>query len=393
MLSRRSSHTRWFPHALRSVIRRVFRRHPPAQLSVSITREDKPLREYGTGGYYLVNAGDILHDRYEALFLMGYGRFAVLWLAKDLQNNEPVAIKIMIAALDDPTQRGDWDESEMMKILRDRNPSSPGYQHVCHLRDDFVVEGPNGRHNCLVLDPLGVTALEIGRAFAGPIPLVILKRMIRHILYALDYLHQDCDIIHTDIKGDNILLAGAPVAIGQGPVELQESELMSSTFKLLDFGAANKMSNRFAQQIQPTALRSPEVIIGAEWDTKVDIWNFGCIIYEFLTGKPLFAPSWDNKGSGLSPTETHLAQIVGLLGSFPSSLLAQGTRTEQYFDPQGSLLKQDLRYNTTIARLLKDRYSRRKSSRMADFLLKMLVIDPAQRWSAAQLLEHPWLRE
>lgn len=38
------------------------------------------------------------------------------------------------------------------------------------------------------------------------------------------------------------------------------------------------MSNRFAEMIQPVSLRSPEVIIGAEWDTKADIWNFGCLV-------------------------------------------------------------------------------------------------------------------
>jgi serine/threonine-protein kinase SRPK3 len=43
-------------------------------------------------------------------------------------------------------------------------------------------------------------------------------------------------------------------------------------------GVANKMSNRYAVLIQPEALRSPEVIIGAEWDTKADIWNFGCLV-------------------------------------------------------------------------------------------------------------------
>lgn len=38
------------------------------------------------------------------------------------------------------------------------------------------------------------------------------------------------------------------------------------------------MLNRFAEVIQPESLRSPEVIIGAEWDTKTDIWNLGCLV-------------------------------------------------------------------------------------------------------------------
>lgn len=42
------------------------------------------------------------------------------------------------------------------------------------------------------------------------------------------------------------------------------------------------MLNRFAEMIQPESLRSPEVIIGAEWDTKADIWNLGCLVSFFL---------------------------------------------------------------------------------------------------------------
>ena len=30
--------------------------------------------------------------------------------------------------------------------------------------------------------------------------------------------------------------------------------------------------------IQPVALRAPEVIVGAKWDTKADIWNLGCVV-------------------------------------------------------------------------------------------------------------------
>ena len=38
------------------------------------------------------------------------------------------------------------------------------------------------------------------------------------------------------------------------------------------------MSNRYATLIQPEALRAPEVILGAEWDTKTDIWNIGALV-------------------------------------------------------------------------------------------------------------------
>lgn len=50
----------------------------------------------------------------------------------------------------------------------------------------------------------------------------------------------------------------------------------------------NRRENRFAQLIQPHALRAPEVIIGAEWDTKADIWNLGCLVcfHSFSASNP-----------------------------------------------------------------------------------------------------------
>ena len=51
---------------------------------------------------------------------------------------------------------------------------------------------------------------------------------------------------------------------------------------------ANRMENRFTQVIQPHALRAPEIIIGAEWDTKADIWNLDCLVcfHSFSASSP-----------------------------------------------------------------------------------------------------------
>ncbi len=90
-------------------------------------------------------------------------------------------------------------------------------------------------------------------------------------------------------------MAGPPPEEGQLNIKLDKEYLLSTTFKLSDFSAgrwldyiqrthltlisiANLMSNRFAEVIQPESLRSPEVVIGAKWDTKADIWNFGCLV-------------------------------------------------------------------------------------------------------------------
>lgn len=58
-------------------------------------------------------------------------------------------------------------------------------------------------------------------------------------------------------------------------------------------------------------------------------------MYEFARGAKLFDPFWRNEESGLNPSETHLAQMTGLLGQFSSRLLAEGQQSDVYFDQNG----------------------------------------------------------
>jgi serine/threonine-protein kinase SRPK3 len=60
---------------------------------------------------------------------------------------------------------------------------------------------------------------------------------------------------------------------------------------------------------------------------------------------------------------------------------------------KGHLLKPSpTSYEPSLVLLLDKMYSEREITQAVDFLSKMLVIDPEQRWSAAQLLQHPWVK-
>ncbi|KAF8809197.1 kinase-like protein [Phlegmacium glaucopus] len=178
----------------------------------------------------------------------------------------------------------------------------------------------------------------------------------------------------------------------ESKLQLQYNDCCSSDQLLTNFGAANRMENRFAQVIQPRALRAPEVIIGADWDTKANIWNLGCLLYEFARGAPLFNPFWKNEESGMKPAEAHLAQITGLFGQFPFEFMRKGTESNWYFDDKGHLLKGAGRYVMTLEALLsRARHLPQEIQEVAN-LSQMLVIDPTKRLSAGQLLEHPWLQ-
>lgn len=84
-------------------------------------------------------------------------------------------------------------------------------------------------------------------------------------------------------------------------------------------------------------LRAPEVIAGAEWDYKVDIWNLGVIFWELAEGKVLFDGTWAPKGPYTA--EAHLAQMTAVLGNMPENLLTWSRNRNQYFDDQGRVLR------------------------------------------------------
>ncbi|KAJ7186814.1 kinase-like domain-containing protein [Mycena filopes] len=344
--------------------------------------------------FHPVTEGELFNGRYEALRALGQGFYSTVWLVRDIRTQEEAAMKVLTASLTE--DKGGSDELGIMKVL---GGDTTGNQHVCRLLDSFCHDGPAGKHICLVMERLGMSALDLYYAFNGisGLPMMVVQRMAKHILHALQHTHA-CGVIHTDIKGDNILLTDIMFPEGQHMVDVELHHLMfKATYKLADFGCAHKMSHRRADSEvpQPVALRAPEVLIGAPWDTKADIWNFGCLIYEFVRGGILFDPIWLE--TGMDRTETHLAKIAGLveLGAFPSTLLAKGQKTTDYFDKNGNLLKPlEGGYTTTFTDLLSraDWHVPGELGPFVDFLNKALTIDPEVRWSAAQLLAHPWIQ-
>ena len=107
------------------------------------------------------------------------------------------AMKILVGDLTVADKKGGWDELGILKVLQERDPRSSGYHHLCLLLDNFTLQGPNGNHICLVLEAMGLSVLDVYHALPGAMPLPLLKRVCKHVLRALRYLHEECGIIHT----------------------------------------------------------------------------------------------------------------------------------------------------------------------------------------------------
>lgn len=95
-------------------------------------------------------------------------------------------------------QSGTLAEAAFLEHIESTNPRHPGYQHCCRFYETFTEMGPEGRHVCLVMEPLGMNLAEYRQLFPGTqLPLPAVKRVTKQTLLALDYIHVECGIIHS----------------------------------------------------------------------------------------------------------------------------------------------------------------------------------------------------
>jgi len=161
--------------------------------------------------------------------------------------------------------------------------------------------------------------------------------------------------------------------------------------KICDLGNACWVDRQFTQDIQTRQYRSPEVILGAKYDTSADIWSLACIVFELATGDVLFDP---RSGKDYDRDEDHLALMMELIGRMPKHLALSGKYSKEFFNRNGELRHiRSLKF-WPCERVLMEKYnmSEKDSKELSDFLSPMLDFNPSKRASAEQMLEHPWLQ-
>lgn len=137
------------------------------------------LESYRSGGFHPIKLGETLcHGRYTILHKLGYGATSTTWLAADRNANRLVAIKIKTAQL----ARRSTEIEFLSKLV--------GQTFIRQLLDVFTLAGPNGIHQCLVLEPAQCsvhTAKDL--SYHRLLHLPIARAIIAEVVLAVHYLH------------------------------------------------------------------------------------------------------------------------------------------------------------------------------------------------------------
>jgi len=374
--------------------------------------QDEGRESYKKGGYHPVRIGDAFKEsRYVVYSKVGWGHFSTVWKAKDTKTGHFVALKIVRSAWQ--YTEAARDEIKFLERL-----ASEDVKHECccmHLLDHFHHFGPNGVHECMVFELLGSNLLDLIKLYHyRGIPIKIVKYITKQVLIALDFIHRVCGVIHTDLKPENVLLgrlitpelyrpktpssdgaAGAEASAATTTPSGEEIPPFEDLYRsyLADFGNANWKTHHFTDDIQTRQYRSPEVILGAQWSTQVDMWSLACMVFELLTGEYLFEPK---SGKTFTKEDDHLCQMMELLGPMPNTLL-MGKHTSKFFNKRGEMLhiaKSDMRMWPLKPVLLeKYRFPEKDAEEISEFLLPMLELEPLKRASAQAMLKHKWLAD
>ncbi|KAG6269755.1 hypothetical protein E4U47_003983 [Claviceps purpurea] len=387
--------------------------------------EEENLPDYATSRYYPVTIGEIFRARYQVVGKLGFGTTSTVWLARDLTAGQHVALKLYVES--DFNDISLDNELKAYERIQNTSIKHPGRYAVRSLLDSFYIDGPNGRHHCLVHPPLwddvyGVRHRNPARRFPEPVMAFVLERLFQ----ALDLLHQECHIAHTDIQEgvrdfeQEELDNPSPRKELDGKIIYQSRELGPayevSRLVLSDFGSSMRLDDgiEHLEDIQPDVYRAPEVILQIPWTSSVDIWNAGCLV-SVLASRSGTASREGHLFTGREPefetyrSRSHLAEIIALLGPPPPSLLARADLRSKFFSDTGKscvALDSFALSNTGLIgnfragislpepKTLEQREKFLKGEDKECFLRlmrKMLQWEPEKRSSAKELLKDEWI--
>jgi serine/threonine protein kinase/Tol biopolymer transport system component len=213
---------------------------------------------------------------YEIVAPLGAGGMGEVYRARDMRLDRTVAVKVL------PEQLSCNAELRARMDREARAISSLNHPNICHLYDI----GRSGNTDYLVMELIeGETLAD--RLLRGPLPLAQLLIVAIEVTRALEKAHRS-GITHRDLKPSNIMLTKTGAKLMDFGLAKESQVNVAAAAETL---VATKMSQPLTAAgtlVGTFHYMSPEQFEGKEADARSDIFAFGCVLYEMVTGKRPF---------------------------------------------------------------------------------------------------------
>jgi hypothetical protein len=318
---------------------------------------------------YPIRMHAIIAGRYQILEYLGSAAFSRAVQCVDLKNGQLVCVKII------RNNKDFFDQGlDEIKLLQYINSAGDANENcVLQLYDYFY----HKEHLFLVCELLRDNLYEFSKynRESGDDPyftLPRLQRITRQVLTALRFVHR-LNLVHCDLKPENILI----------------KSYSRCEVKVIDFGSTCFTTDHLSTYVQSRCYRAPEVILGLPYTQKIDLWSLGAILAELYSGRVLFHND---------SVQTMMARILAICGPVPPHMLRSGRYVNRFFTRQHRLFERNkttgtMNYLQPRRCSLRHRLGQQADDLFVDFVETLLTVDPANRPTAAEALQHPWLHQ
>ncbi|KAK3072464.1 hypothetical protein LTR53_006750 [Teratosphaeriaceae sp. CCFEE 6253] len=293
------------------------------------------------------------------------------------------------------------------QMAKEDTDDHPGLNFIRLADDIFQIDGPAGKYYSVASKPQGVSIRALQATYPNAVlPKLLVKSLIFRLLAAVNFLHAQAGITHTDVSPANVLTKAEddtdfrlieeaesrhpdiPILDGEYPVyQSREAPTLAIGYPhLTNFGTARSAGPINTGWCMPDLYRAPEILLGVTWSFPVDVWSIGVTLLE---GKNFVHPFDPRDGKYVFPLV--LSQYISFLGLPPPEML-QSSMCQRYFDHYGNWSGEECPIPSTSLSLFvttippgdeKDLFLR--------FIRRMLAWDPELRSTSNELLEDEWL--
>ena len=248
--------------------------------------------------------GEMVAGRYRILRPLGSGAMGEVFEAEDLELRQRVALKTIR-----PELALDLHAAERFRreILLARSVTHP---NACRIFDLGRHDAGTGSIIFLTMELLLGETLSSRVRRDGPMNPEQARPVVRQIAAALDAAHP-AGIVHRDLKGGNILLVPPAERVsGAAPSGSADSPIHADRVVVTDFGLARRLEGKELEASLTGAMEwvgtpanaAPEQVEGAKVTAAADVYAFGVVLYEMLTGQMPF--------EGASPQEIAIKRLT-----------------------------------------------------------------------------------